>query len=185
MRIADVAAQEYQLKPKIDSRWPVRFWVDKRSGMIVKCQKLDADGRAVEQAAFTELNLNARPSASSVAVSFAGARQWETHDASLSPVAAPPALKYKAETLKGFELVGVYQKPQNATNDTIQTRRYVFSDGIATFLNYTTQSPGTQTRSDPAMTLNSQNGRVMLPDTVNIPLQIKYWKPNNKSRTIY
>lgn len=131
MRIADVDAQEYQLKPKTDSRWPVRFWVDKRSGMIVKCQKLDADGRAVEQAAFTELNLNARPSASSVAVSFAGARQWETHDASLSPIAAPPALKFRPETLKGFELVGVYQKPLNATNETIETRRYVFSDGIA------------------------------------------------------
>lgn len=131
MRIADVDAQEYQLKPKVDSRWPVRFWVDKRSGMVMKCQKLGADGRAIEQAAFTELNLNARPSASSVAVSFAGARQWETHDATLSPLASPPALKYKPDTLKGFELVGVYQKPQNATNDTIETRRYVFSDGIA------------------------------------------------------
>lgn len=131
MRIADVDAQEYQLKPKFDARWPIRFWVDKRSGLVVKCQKLGSDGRAVEQAAFTELNLNARPSAASVAVSFAGARQWETHDASLSPLATPPLLKFKPETLKGFDLVGVYQKPQNASNDTIETRRYVFSDGVA------------------------------------------------------
>ncbi len=90
MRIANVDAQEYQLKPKTESRWPVRFWVDKRSGMIMKCQKLNSDGSAVEQAAFTELNLNARPSVSSVAVSFPGARQWETHDASLSPLSSAP-----------------------------------------------------------------------------------------------
>jgi sigma-E factor negative regulatory protein RseB len=131
MRIADVDAQEYMLKPKHDARWPVRFWVDKRTGLIMKCQKLGSDGRAVEQASFTELNLSARPSTGNVSVSFAGARQWETHDASLAPLASAPNLKFKPDYLKGFELVGVYQKPQNATNDTIEIRRYVFSDGVA------------------------------------------------------
>jgi sigma-E factor negative regulatory protein RseB len=131
MRIADVDAQEYMLKPKHEARWPVRFWVDKRTGLIMKCQKLGVDGRAVEQASFTELNLNARPSVGNVSVSFAGARQWETHDASLAPMASAQNLKFKPDYLKGFELMGVYQKPLNATNDTIETRRYVFSDGVA------------------------------------------------------
>jgi sigma-E factor negative regulatory protein RseB len=131
MRIADVDAQEYSLKPKQDARWPIRFWVDKRTGLIVKCQKLDADGRAIEQASFTELNLNARPTSASVSPSFSGVRDWKTHDASLSATPSAPALKFRADALKGFELVGVYQKPQNAANDTIEMRRYVFSDGVA------------------------------------------------------
>lgn len=130
-RIADVDAQEYILKPKHDLRWRIRFWVDKRTGLIVRCQKLDADGRIVEQVAFTELNVTARPSAANVGVSFSGARQWETHDASLSLMPSPPPLKFKADTLKGFDLVGVYQKPLVATQDTIETRRYVFLDGVA------------------------------------------------------
>ncbi len=125
MRIANLDAQEYVFKPKHDSRWSVRVWVDKRTSLIVKCQKLDAQGNAVEQAAFTELNL-ARAQAPAASVMPAAAKSWAQHDATMQPNPGLAPLKYKADTLKGFELVGAYERQSDGL-----MRRYVFSDGVA------------------------------------------------------
>ena len=125
MRVANLDAQEYLFKPKHDLRWSVRVWVDKRTSLIVKCQKLDAQGNAIEQAAFTELNLS-RVNASAATATPAAAKSWTEHDASMQPNPNLPPLKFKADTLRGFELMGAYER----RSDTLM-RRYVFSDGIA------------------------------------------------------
>lgn len=129
MRIADVEAVEYLLKPRNESRWPVRIWVDRRTYLVVKCQKLDARGQALEQAAFTELTFPAKLSVS-MASSYPGSRDWTVHDASLLPVSPAPSLKFKADTLRGFELLGVYQR-SSGSGEMFDTRRYVYSDGVA------------------------------------------------------
>jgi sigma-E factor negative regulatory protein RseB len=129
MRIADVEAVEYLLKPRNESRWPVRIWVDRRTYLVVKCQKLDARGQALEQAAFTELAFPAKLSVS-VASTYPGSRDWAVHDASLLPVNPAPSLKFKADTLRGFELLGVYQR-SSGSGEMFDTRRYVYSDGVA------------------------------------------------------
>lgn len=129
MRIADVEAVEYLLKPRHEGRWPLRIWVDRRTSLVVKCQKLDARGQAIEQVAFTELTFPPKMTVSAGS-SFPGSRDWAVHDASLQPVTPVQALRFKPDTLRGFELVGVYQRP-SGTGDGFETRRYVFSDGVA------------------------------------------------------
>lgn len=133
MRIADVDAQEVLFKPRHDHRWPIRAWIDKRTSLLVKCQKLDVEQRVIEQVAFTELNLSAKPSSSAMLNSaFAGARQWKMHDATMVSVASPVSLKFKPETLKGFELMSVLERA-SAPGSAIpfEVRRYVLTDGIA------------------------------------------------------
>ncbi len=128
MRVADVEAQEVLLKPRHEARWPVRLWMDKRTGLIVKCQKLDREGRTVEQAAFTALNFSPKPGPASSQPSYPGAKDWTVYNASFQPTASAPALKFKPEALRGFELVGSYERHGSAG---LEMRRYVFSDGVA------------------------------------------------------
>ncbi|MEN9771550.1 MAG: sigma factor regulatory protein [Pseudomonadota bacterium] len=134
IRMADLEADEYLLKPRHDLRWPVRFWVDQQSGLVLKCQRLDFDGQAIEQAAFTELRFDPKVRASALRPSFQSAKDWTVHDASMSRLQPMPALRYKPEVVKGFELIGVYQQPATGSEGGLPfaVRRYVLSDGIAT-----------------------------------------------------
>jgi sigma-E factor negative regulatory protein RseB len=129
-RVADVDAQELLFKPKHDQRWPMRVWIDKRTSLAVKCQKLGADNRPIEQAAFTELSFPPKPTPA-VMQDQASTKDWKVHDVTMLPVSGA-ALKYKPETLKGFELIGVYQRSAaSGAAAPFESRRYVFSDGIA------------------------------------------------------
>ena len=131
IRIANLDATEYAITPKHAGRWPMRIWVDRNSGMILKCQKLATDDRVVEQAAFTELSFSAKPIQVALAPSYTDIKNWKTHDASMTRIDSAPELKFSQETLKGFDRVGVFDRN---TSDSKQAsvRRYVFSDGIAT-----------------------------------------------------
>ncbi len=134
IRMADLEADEYLLKPRHDMRWPVRFWVDQQSGLVLKCQRLDFDGHPIEQAAFTELRFDPRARSSALRPSFESAKDWTIHDASMARVQPMPPLKYKPDVVKGFELIGVYQQPAGTADGGLPfaVRRYVLSDGIAT-----------------------------------------------------
>ncbi len=130
-RIADLDAIEFELTPKHAGRWPIRIWVDKQSGLILKCQKLADGQRVVEQAAFTELSFTAKPVQVSMSSSYGDIKKWTTLNASMVKAENAPELKYATDTLKGFELIGVFQR--NGEKDKqLHMRRYVLSDGIAT-----------------------------------------------------
>lgn len=131
-RIADVDTQEIFFKPRHADRWPMRVWVDKRTSLPVKCQKLDGQGRAIEQLAFTELKLQGKPlTAAVLAPASSGMKEWKKHDITMRSV-ADVRLKYKPETLKGFDVIGVYQRSgEPHSGMPFETRRYVLTDGIA------------------------------------------------------
>jgi sigma-E factor negative regulatory protein RseB len=147
MRVADIDAVEVFFKPRHESRWPVRAWIDKKTSLVVKCQKLDAQGAVLEQVAFTQFSLTTKtnganpggganstgaPTTGGLTSSFMGVKDWKVRDASMVALAPAPSLKYKPETLKGFEIVGVYQRAAKTDQAPFSIRRYVLSDGIAT-----------------------------------------------------
>lgn len=131
-RVADVDTVQLTLKPKDELRWPVRIWVDKRSSLPIKCQKLDFQGNVIEQVAFSEVRLTSKPSISSLTPSFVGHKEWPIQNMSMQPVLPMPLLVFKPETLKGFQQVAVYQRQESVEEKRVPTRRYVFSDGVAT-----------------------------------------------------
>jgi len=131
-RVADIDVVEVLLKPKDQLRWPVRLWADPRSGLMMKCQKLDFDGKVIEQAAFSELNFKANVSVSMVQPSFEGHESWKQRHGDMVAVDPKPRLKYKPETLEGFELVGVYQREAETPGQSFKIRQYVLTDGVAT-----------------------------------------------------
>lgn len=132
VRIADVDALEVNLRPRDDLRWPVRLWVDKKTNLVMKCQTLDFQGKVIEQVAFSDFSATPREASFVTSPTYAGAKDWPVRDASMQSVRPMPALKYKADTLKGFDLVGVYQRPSATPEMPFSLRRYVFTDGLAT-----------------------------------------------------
>ena len=131
-RIADIEAIEITLKPKDELRWPVRVYADPNTGLMVKCQKLDFANHVIEQVAFSDLSLAPKLKPSALKPSYPGYETWPVSEAGMRPVAPMPLLKYKAESLKGFNLIAVYQRDDLAAERGFKMRRYVLTDGVAT-----------------------------------------------------
>ncbi len=58
-RVAGVESDVVLLQPKDSLRFAYRVWSEKKTGLVVKLQTLDPDGRVLEQAAFSDLQLDA------------------------------------------------------------------------------------------------------------------------------
>lgn len=61
-RIADKATQIIQMVPRDKHRYGYVFWLDKQSGLLLKCDLLDEQGRVIEQLMYSDVELlNAAP----------------------------------------------------------------------------------------------------------------------------
>ncbi len=58
-RVAGLEADVLQLQPKDNLRFGYRVWSEKKTGLVIKLQTLDRSGQVLEQAAFSELQLDA------------------------------------------------------------------------------------------------------------------------------
>ena len=58
-RVAGFDADVVLIQPKDGLRFGYRIWSEKKSGLVLKIQTLDTDNRVLEQAAFSELELDA------------------------------------------------------------------------------------------------------------------------------
>jgi sigma-E factor negative regulatory protein RseB len=58
-RIAGLEAEVVQLKPRDGLRYGYRIWTERKTALVLKLQTLDASGAVLEQAAFSELQLDA------------------------------------------------------------------------------------------------------------------------------
>lgn len=58
-RVAGIQAELVHLQPKDRLRFGYKVWAEQKTGLVVKLQTLDPDGQVVEQAAFSELQLDA------------------------------------------------------------------------------------------------------------------------------
>ena len=58
-RVAGHDTDVFDLLPRDDLRFGYRIWSEKKTGLMVKLQTLDADHRVLEQVAFSDLQLNA------------------------------------------------------------------------------------------------------------------------------
>ncbi len=58
-RVAGLEAEVVQLSPKDALRFGYRIWTERKTNLVVKLQTLDASGAVLEQAAFSELQMDA------------------------------------------------------------------------------------------------------------------------------
>jgi sigma-E factor negative regulatory protein RseB len=67
-RVAGLDAAVFLLRPKDSYRFAQRLWADRASGLLLRADVLAADGRVLEAAAFTEVNIGIKSQPESVLV---------------------------------------------------------------------------------------------------------------------
>ena len=132
-RIAGFDAEVAQLVPNDRLRYGYRVWNEKKTGLIIQLQTLDLDGKVLEQAAFSELQLDAVVNVGKLS------RMGNTDG---YRVLRPDLQKTSAEAqgwalhkeVDGFKPMGCYQRPVAvlAGGNASGTMQWIFSDGVAT-----------------------------------------------------
>jgi sigma-E factor negative regulatory protein RseB len=129
-RVAGFDADVVQLAPKDGLRYGYRVWSEKRSGLVVKLQTLDADGNVLEQAAFSELQLDVPVKADKLAQMMQPPQGWRVERADAvktSPASEGWALK---AAVAGFKPMSCYKRPVPAGTPE-GSMHWIFSDGLA------------------------------------------------------
>lgn len=126
-RAAGFDADVVLIQPKDKLRFGYRIWSEKKTGLVLKVQTLDTDGRVLEQSAFSELQLDAPVKMEKLAQMMANTEGYRVEKADViktTPVTEGWALK---AAVPGFKSVSCFKR--TAPDKTVQ---WIFSDGLAT-----------------------------------------------------
>lgn len=124
-RVAGFEADVVQVLPKDNLRFGYRIWSEKKSGLVIKLQTLDADGKVLEQAAFSELHLDAPVRMERISQMMAVPDGWRVEKAdAVKTTAAAEGWALKAP-VAGFRPMNSYKRPAEGV------MQWIFSDGLA------------------------------------------------------
>lgn len=130
-RVAGFQADIVLLKPKDKLRYGYRIWSEQKTGLVIKLQTLDLDGRVLEQAAFSELQLNAPvrlDKLSQLMAKTSGYRKEVLETVQTDPGAEGWSLR---TPVAGFRSMSCIKRPTQAGTLQHGTVQWVFSDGLA------------------------------------------------------
>ncbi len=130
-RVAGFDADVVQLVPRDALRFGYRIWSERRSGLVVKLQTLDADDRVVEQSAFSELQLDApvkMHALSQMMSSTAGYKVEKSELERTTPQAEGWTLR---SPVAGFKPLSCYRRAIGGASQSERTLQWTFSDGLA------------------------------------------------------
>jgi len=124
-RVAGFETDIVQVLPKDALRFGYRIWSEKRSGLVVKLQTLDEGGKVLEQAAFSELQMDAPVRMHQLLQMMAVPVGWRVEKpqaVKTTPGAEGWALK---APVAGFRSLNCYKRPAEGV------LQWIFSDGLA------------------------------------------------------
>jgi sigma-E factor negative regulatory protein RseB len=140
-RVAGVDADVLLLESKDKLRFGYRIWSERDTGLVVKLQTLDNDGRTLEQSAFSELQLNAPVSMAQLSEMMHNTHGY--HVEKLEPVVTTALAEgwVLKPVVPGFTLLSCLRRPFAAAPATagaagapagpVRTVQWIFSDGLA------------------------------------------------------
>lgn len=130
-RVAGFVADVVWFKPVDTLRFGYRLWSERDTGLAVKLQTLAPDGRVLEQAAFSELDLNAPVQVDQLSRLMDATAGYK--------LIAPPVVKTTAKeegwTLRqpvaGFVPVSCHRRAVSMADDAPSVLQCLYSDGLA------------------------------------------------------
>lgn len=133
-RVAGFEADVVQLRPSDALRFAYQIWTEKKTGMVLKLQTIDARGRVLEQAAFSELQLDAPVSMAKLAQMMGNTEGYQVERTDLVKTNAADQGWTMRSAVPGFQPVSCYLRPAAAPADARpdSTLQCIFSDGLAT-----------------------------------------------------
>lgn len=130
-RVAGHVADVVWLKPQDSLRFGYRLWSERDTGLVVKLQTLSADGRVLEQAAFSELDLNSPVRAdqlSRMMDATAGFKMVTPAVVKTTAAAEGWALR---QSVAGFVPVSCHRRTVSTTDQAQSVLQCLYSDGLA------------------------------------------------------
>lgn len=131
-RVAGLEADVVQLNPRDQLRYGYRLWTDRKTALVLKLQTLDAGGAVLEQAAFSELQLDAPVKAEKLKQMMKPAEGWRMEQADVVKTTAATEGWQLKNTVPGFKGVNCYKRGSATANVADDSVQWVFSDGLAT-----------------------------------------------------
>ncbi|MSQ76233.1 MAG: transcriptional regulator [Rhodoferax sp.] len=133
-RVAGLEADVVQLRPNDALRFAYQIWTEKKTGMVLKLQTIDARGRVLEQAAFSELQLDAPVSMTKLAQMMGNTEGYQVERTDLVKTSAADQGWGMKSAVPGFQAVSCYLRPTAVPADARpeSTLQWIFSDGLAT-----------------------------------------------------
>jgi sigma-E factor negative regulatory protein RseB len=132
-RVAGVDADIVMLVPKDKLRFGYRIWTEQKNGLVVKLQTLDTDGQVLEQAAFSELQLDAPVKMDKLLQMMGKADGYRVEKAVLVKTTAGAQGWGLKAPVPGFKPVSCYKRPATPASAMAgqEPMQWIFSDGLA------------------------------------------------------
>jgi sigma-E factor negative regulatory protein RseB len=132
-RVAGFEADVVQLQPADNWRFGYRIWVEKKTGLVVKLQTLAGDGQVLEQAAFSELQLDVPVSMAKLTRMMGNTEGYQVEKPEMlktTPAAEGWVLK---NPVPGFKSMSCFKRAVGdmAGAQNQNTFQWIFSDGLA------------------------------------------------------
>lgn len=130
-RVAGFDTEVVQLSPKDNLRFGYRVWSEKKSGLVVKLQTLDTDGHVLEQAAFSELQLDAPVRMDKLVQMMGNTEGYKVEKPELVKTTALSEGWALRNPVPGFKPMSCYRRPTLGGGPQDTTMQWIFSDGLA------------------------------------------------------
>ena len=133
-RVAGVEADVVVLQPKDAMRFGYRVWTEQKKGLVVKLQTLDVNGRVLEQAAFSELVVDAPVKMDKLLQMMGKVDGLRVEQHALIKTTASAEGWSLPAPVPGFKPMSCYKRPGSVTSANTQAEepmQWIFSDGLA------------------------------------------------------
>lgn len=137
-RVAGVEADIVTFQPKDTLRFGYRVWTERKQGLVVKLQTLDLDGKVLEQAAFSELQLDAPLKMDKLVQMMGKVDGYRVEKTALVKTTASAEGWNIKLPVAGFKPVSCYKRPLSGQPGTAgslaagdEPLQWIFSDGLA------------------------------------------------------
>ncbi len=131
-RIAGLDAEVVQLNPRDGFRYGYRIWTERKNALVLKLQTLDASGAVLEQAAFSELQMDAPVKMDKLKSMMKPADGWRVEQADVIKTTASAEGWNLKTAVPGFKSVSCHKRGVASSSTADDTVQWVFSDGLAT-----------------------------------------------------
>lgn len=132
-RVAGFDADVVQLQPRDALRFGYRIWSEKATGLVVKLQTLDVDGRVLEQAAFSDLQMDAPVSVAKLTQMMQNTDGYRIDRSEMVKTTAATEGWAMKNPVAGFKAMSCQKRqlPAAGSGKTEGAMQWVFSDGLA------------------------------------------------------
>lgn len=135
-RVAGVEADIVVLAPKDQLRFGYRVWTEQKKGLVVKLQTLDTDGKVLEQAAFSELQLDAPVKMDKLLHMMGKVDGYRVEKPVLVKTTASAEGWVLKAPVAGFKPMSCYKRPASIAGPSgmaagEEPLQWIFTDGLA------------------------------------------------------